>query len=426
MQRKTTRLGHSYRRRRMRVLIVAGGSHGDNLPFIALGREFQRNGHEVRLYANEYFAALAEEAGLPFRAHGTSEQYLATLQDPNLNHPFRILNVIADMLDRGGRELFDAMAADVVPGETIIVNNALAFAARFVSEAHGIPSATVHLQPAILRSSPAFLAPRLLKKCSWYLLDKLALDPTIGAALNRRRLVVGLPPINRPFNRWIHDSDALVGLFPQWFAQRHPDWPSHLQLTGFPMYDGKSAALPATVEAFLAQGEPPIAFTAGTATAASHNFFAVSAQACRRSGKRGILLTHVAEQIPDKLPSGVAHFAYAPFSSLLPHVSAFVHHGGIGTLSQALRAGVPQLIRPMAHDQFDNADRAVRFGVAMKLLPRDYRVSKVVNAIERLTSDTAMRERCTQLAGNFSDDSVAVACNHILDILGPKTSASSR
>ncbi len=41
----------------MRVLIAAGGSHGDILPFIALGREFQRNGHEVRFYAHGYFAA---------------------------------------------------------------------------------------------------------------------------------------------------------------------------------------------------------------------------------------------------------------------------------------------------------------------------------------------------------------------------------
>ncbi len=100
-------------------------------------------------------------------------------------------------------------------------------------------------------------------------------------------------------------------------------------------------------------------------------------------------------------------------------ISAFVHHGGIGTMSQALRAGVPQLIRPMAHDQFDNANRAVRLGVAMKLLPRDYRVKNVVNALERLTDDAAMRARCTELAGNFRDDSVATACEHILKVLGP-------
>jgi rhamnosyltransferase subunit B len=398
----------------MRVLIVAIGSHGDVLPFVALGRQFRRDGHDVRLYANEYFAPLAEEAGVPLRALGTSEQYLAFLQNPDVNHPFRSLKVFADAITRSGRVLFDAMLADVVPGETIIVNSVLAFDVRFLSEARGIPTATVYLQPVILRSSP-----NVFTSCAWYLTDKLVIDPTIGAALNRNRILLGLPPVDRPFHRWIHDSDALVGLFPDWFAQRQTDWPLHLRLTGFPLYDGDSASLPAALEAFLAQGAPPIAFTAGTATAASHDFFSVSAQACRQTGKRGILLTHVADQIPDNLPPGVAHFAYAPFSSLLPRVSAFVHHGGIGTLSQALRAGVPQLIRPMAHDQFDNADRAVRLGVATKILPRRYRVNSVVRAIERLTSDAGVRERCTQVAGNFNDDAVASACDHILDVLGP-------
>ncbi len=269
----------------MRVLIVAVGSHGDILPFIALGREFQRNGHEVRLYANEYFAALAEEISLPFRALGTSEQYLAFLRNPDVNHPFRSIKVFTDAINRSGWALFDAMAADVVPGETIIVNSVLAFDARFLSESHGIPAATIYLQPVLLRSSLNFF-----KKCSWYLMDKLVLASTIGAALNRRRAAVGLPPVDRPFHRWIHNSDALIGLFPAWFAPPHSDWPSHLRLAGFPLYDGNSASLPAAVERFLAEGEPPIAFTAGTATAASHDFFSESAEACRRSGKRGILL----------------------------------------------------------------------------------------------------------------------------------------
>ena len=415
----------------MRVLIVAGGSHGDILPFIALGREFQRTGHEVRFYAHTVFASIVAEAGLPFHGGGTREEYLEILRNPNTNHPLRSLKVIADLVDRSGRVLLDAMADDIVPGESIIVNSVLAFGARAVAEIHGIPSATIHLQPiAILRNSserpPGSGAgavrdavARSFKNLSWYLIDKLLLDPTVGAALNRRRVELGLPAVDRPFKRWIHDSDALVGLFPEWFAPPYRDELPHLQLTGFPLYDGSSAAVPSALEEFLAQGEAPIAFTAGTATAASHAFFSVSAEACRRSGRRGILLTHAPEQVPERLPPGVVHYAYAPFSALLPRVSAFVHHGGIGTLSQALRAGVPQLIRPMAHDQFDNANRAVRLGVALKIMPRKYRLNEVVKAIERLTGDATMRGRCAQIAEKCSGDAVAIACKHIVDVLAP-------
>lgn len=43
------------------------------------------------------------------------------------------------------------------------------------------------------------------------------------------------------------------------------------------------------------------------------------------------------------LPPHAAHAAYVPFSALFAAVSAVVHNGGVGTMSQALRAGVPQV-----------------------------------------------------------------------------------
>ena len=63
------------------------------------------------------------------------------------------------------------------------------------------------------------------------------------------------------------------------------------------------------------------------------------------------------------------HVPYAPFSALMPRLRALVHHGGIGTSAQALAAGIPQLVVPFAHDQFDNAARLRRLGVADTLRP---------------------------------------------------------
>ncbi len=414
----------------MRILIAPAGSHGDILPFVAIGREFQRRGHEVRFFANEIFAAAVKGVGLPFRAIGTAEEYRAFLENSDLNHPLRSIKIIAEAMDGANPAAFDAFVAEIVPGESIIVNSALAFGARAVAEIYGIPCASIHLQPAVLRGGSELAradgltaalrgVQRLFRRVVWYLADRLVIGPTIERAVNRRRVARALPPVDRPFHRWIHETDALVGLFPAWFAMRERDWPTNLALTGFPLYDGDANELPEALEAFLENGEPPIAFTAGTATAASHAFFAESVEACRRSGRRGILLTHVAEQIPQNLPANVLHVSYVPFSALLPRVAAFVHHGGIGTLSQALRAGVPQLIRPMAHDQFDNAARAVALGVAIKIPARKYRAERVVKALERLMSDVPMRERCAQVAAKVTGDGVSAACTHILATLAP-------
>jgi UDP:flavonoid glycosyltransferase YjiC (YdhE family) len=54
-----------------------------------------------------------------------------------------------------------------------------------------------------------------------------------------------------------------------------------------------------------------------------------------------------------------------------------VHHGGIGTTRQALLAGVPQLVRPMGFDQFDNVLRVTTLGAARQLLPGRYKPKRL-------------------------------------------------
>ncbi len=81
-----------------------------------------------------------------------------------------------------------------------------------------------------------------------------------------------------------------------------------------------------------------------------------------------------------------------------------MHHGGIGTTSQALRAGTPQLVRPMGFGQFDNARRAVTLGVARQLLPRRYEPAAVVSALDELTTQPSVRARCAEWASTLAGE----------------------
>ena len=76
------------------------------LPFIALAREFQRRGHDARLYVTAVFEPFAREAGLPFKALGSVEDYESLLRDPDINHPMRQLRVVARGLDNFGHAAF--------------------------------------------------------------------------------------------------------------------------------------------------------------------------------------------------------------------------------------------------------------------------------------------------------------------------------
>lgn len=413
----------------MRVLISAAGSHGDVLPFVALGREFAARGHEVILYANPFFRRCAADASIAFVPISTEDAYRTLFRETVERHPRKAFKRVASELADIAPGYYHAMKADVVPGETITVGGSLLFAPRLLRETDGIPCATVHLAPAVFRSnaSPARLVPHWIdartpppvKRLAWWMLDTFFYDPNFTRPCNRLLAELGLPPVERMFASWIHAADCVVGMFPDWFAQPQDDWPSHAVLAGFPLHDGgERLALPQDLREFIEAGPPPVGFSAGTATATAHGFFEASARACKEAGLRGVLLSHFPEQISASLPSNVIHVNYAPFGELLPRLAAFVHHGGIGSTSQAFRAGVPQLIRPVAYDQFDNASRAVRLGVAKELLPKQYTARAVAGALKDLVSDSTTRRRCQEVATRLAAcNAPAVACESILDRL---------
>jgi UDP:flavonoid glycosyltransferase YjiC (YdhE family) len=213
----------------------------------------------------------------------------------------------------------------------------------------------------------------------------------------------------------MYNSDVQLGMFPTWFAQTQSDWPSHFQKTGFPMFDAGDGTLPEQVKAFLDAGEKPIAFTAGTFNTGADDFFDASIKACQKIDKRAMLLSPAREQIPKSLPAGIAHFSYVPFGALMPHLAAFVHHGGIGSLAQAMAAGIPQLIRPTFGDQFDNAQRTTDLGIAKEVLPKDYTPENVAKALAELVDNPVYKQNSMRYAALLKkENGISNACDAIL------------
>jgi UDP:flavonoid glycosyltransferase YjiC (YdhE family) len=147
----------------------------------------------------------------------------------------------------------------------------------------------------------------------------------------------------------------------------------------------------------------------------------------RRAGRRGLQLTRYRDQLPASLPSGVRHFDYVPLSQVLPRAAALVSHGGIGTLSQALAAGIPQLVMPLGFDQFDNAARLEHLGVAATLFPRAFRGSAVALQLARLLNSPAVAQAC-QVAAERSQTGEweGPTCRAVEELAGEGHSARSR
>jgi len=411
------------------VILCAVGSSGDVHPFVGLGRELVARGCRVTLLAAGYFRGLAERAGLRFVDPLPDLDFATAIADPVIWDRYRGTKVI---LEKMGRPLLEGLHATLVgldePGRTLVVASSLAFGARVAAETHAIPLVSVHLSPALFRSvydSPRLPAgwthvgPRWWRRLQWAGIDRFLADPAIAPWLEPFRARHGLPPVRGILRDWWHSPTRVLGMFPEWFAPPQPDWPPQTRLVGFPLYseEGVSAPERATA-AWIESGSPPIVFTPGSAYVFGHGFLAAAVEACGILGRRGLLLSRFPEQVPASLPDHVRHVDFLPFRWLLPRAAALVHHGGIGSASQALAAGIPQVIMPLGFDQFDNLARVERLGVGTGLAPRRFRGPALADRLGRLLGDSSVAVACAALAAKIAaEDGIGRAADEVCRLL---------
>jgi rhamnosyltransferase subunit B len=414
--------------RRLNVLLATLGSAGDVHPFIALGSALRARGHRATILTNPFFRDSIEAQGLGFLPVGTIADVESAITDPNLWHPNKGFEVVAKrVIIPSTAEIFRIIEKHA-DADTVVAASSIAFGARLAQEKLGLPTASVHLQPTVIRSLVdqgmfgtlriSRSQPMWFKRALFRFIDWAAIDRLLRQPLNDFRATLGLSPVTRVLARWIHSPQCVIGFFPDWFAPPQSDWPPNVHLVGFPLWDGGAqATLPeAAGEArdFLAAGDPPVIVTPGSAASTMQGYFVESTAALHGLGLRGMLITNFPGQLPAALPPGIKAFGYLPFSEVLPGAALLVYHGGIGTLAQAIKAGVPQLVVPSAHDQFDNGWRVARLGMGRSLPRSRYRAVRAASEIRAILSDRGMARRSRE--GSARVDSAAAlgrACDLI-------------
>jgi UDP:flavonoid glycosyltransferase YjiC (YdhE family) len=413
----------------LQIIIAVLGSGGDVYPLIAIGSALAARGHHVHFMSSPHFAAPARAAGLVFHRCVSEENERRALEDPDLWKPGKGFRVLIQGLLDNIPETYRLICELFVPGRTVVIANASVLSARVARETLGVPLVTVHLQPLLLRSR--FVQPGIVVSGRWTFLvrafraffvpavDRWFFDPAVAPTLNRFRGQFGLPPVRRVYDKWIHSPDLVLGLFPEWYAEPQPDWPANTHLIGFPAGETVAGgAIDDTLETFLQNGPPPIVFTAGTSMAFGRTFFERSVEACRKSGRRALMLTQYPEQLPP-LPDHVRHVAFAPFNRLLPRAAALVHHGGIGTMAAAFTAGIPQIVVPFNFDQPDNGARLQSLGAGRLIRPASYTSDVVSRVIDELLSSPAVQRTCATLAQHMKTARAASeACDRIEALAG--------
>ena len=179
-----------------------------------------------------------------------------------------------------------------------------------------------------------------------------------------------------------------------------PDWEDFIHVTGywFPEPPGGWEP-PADLVRFLESGPPPVYVGFGSmVNRKPEETTALVLQALARSGQRGVLSAGWGGLKREELPETVHMIDSVPFSWLFPQMAAVVHHGGAGTTSLGLWAGVPAVVTPFMGDQPFWGQRVYELGVGSRPIPRRrLTVDNLAEAIRCAVSDASMRERAALL-----------------------------
>jgi sterol 3beta-glucosyltransferase len=276
-----------------------------------------------------------------------------------------------------------------------------------IGEKRRLPMIQAYMFP--LTPTHAYASPLLSRSLSIGLLNRLSfhvmrqmLWMTTNATDAETRRSLGLPSasILGPFGALKRRRVPVLYGYSRHVLPRPDDWDERTQVTGYWFLDPPSEwQPPADLTAFLQAGSPPIYIGFGSmGSEKPEQTTALLLDALVRTGQRALLVSGWGGLSRVELPSNVYMLTSVPHTWLFPRMAAVVHHGGAGTTAAGLRAGVPSLIVPHFGDQAFWGQRVAERGVGPAPIPRRrLTAERLAEAIERMITDTAMRQRAAEL-----------------------------
>jgi len=411
----------------LKIVVTAAGSRGDVQPCVALGLGLKRAGHEVTFASWEPYRHLAESRGLTFHPIvGPDPDRLVEALVAAGRNPLGYAKRFRPLLrPHAGRGLRDCLAA--CEGADAVIYTPLGFAGFMAAEHLGLPSVGSVVTPLFIRDSgfpsavlgrPLPLPGDLYNRVSHPAAEQLywrIVEPLVADA-RREAGLAPMPRLRGPLGE-IHRQRRpfLLGWSPHVLPTdgRRGGW---MQATGYWFLDREEVWRPQEkLRRFVEAGEPPVALGLGsmgrTRASEAGRIVWLTAKALGRVGLRGVLVSDH-EGTDASLPENVVRIpGGVPYDWLFSRVSVAVHHGGVGTTAEALRAGTPSVVVPVVPDQEFWGWRVHTLGAGPAPIPhKKLTAEKLSSAILRAATDPEIRRRCELLSSKIAaEDGVARA-----------------
>lgn len=368
----------------MRPLLITVGSRGDVQPYVALARGLAAAGHRPVVAAPRRFEALTAAHGIEFVPLADD---MLELQDSVKGQGVRAAITAARSVKPLLRRLLDDQAALASREADVVVYHPKSLGGPYIAEKLGVPALAGLLLPLYLPTSefPSPIlpvrVPRAVNRASWRVAAAVE-APYRGVVRAWRAEALGLKGGFRPVADLVKEGGVLHAWSPH-LLPPPADWPASAHPVGFwTMAAGDGWTPPERLTRFLEAGDPPVYVGFGSTVGGDPERLTTAVlDGVRQAGRRAVLATGWGALRPDAETDDILVIEEAPHDWLLPRMAVAVHHGGVGTVAAALRAGVPQVVRPFLGDQPFWADRLHRLGVAPSPLPGRLTADRLATAI---------------------------------------------
>lgn len=366
----------------MRVLMTSQPGVGHWHPLVPLARALEAAGHEVAFAVTPATCAAISAAGLrgfPAGRDETPEELAERRAGQATRLPIQQALYTWRYVFAGSRA--QALLPDLVRivrqwQPAVVVSDLTEFAGPVAAEAAGLPHAAVQLVAFRPQLHAAICAPLDHLRAS---IGLVPADPI--PMIYRYLLLSPRPP---------RFQDPATPLPPTTHAIR---------------YTGFNAAGPETLPDWIAAlpAQPTVYATLGTMQNHHTELFRAILEALAEEPVNLIVTVgrngDPASFGPQPAHIHIAH--YIPQSLLLPRCDLVIHHGGSGTVMDALALGLPMVVIPIAADQPPNAESCARLGVAEVIGP-DARTPEAIRAATRtVLSDPSYRQAAAQVRADM-------------------------
>ncbi len=349
----------------MKFVLANWGTRGEVEPYVTVGRELVRRGHDVHMAVAPEMVGFTEAAGPTAVAYGPE---LKAILDPHRDfwaglfaNPWKIRELgrlsgeYSAPLSQCRPEVSGTLTSLAEGSDLLLTGMNFEDDALNVAEYCDIPLATLHIFPLRANGQLLPFLPAPFARSATRALDWLAWrgGKTVEDAQRRE---FGLPEATRPWPQRISERGSLEiqaydevcypGLAAEWAK-----WGGRRPFVGALTMELPTDA-DEEVASWIAAGTPPICFGFGSVGVESAaDTLAMISSACAQLGERALVCAAGSDYSNVSHSEHVKVVGVMNYAAALPACRAFVHHGGCGTTNAGLRAGLPTLILWTLPDQ---------------------------------------------------------------------------